>query len=204
MESTTPGASSAPPTPPMPPPPPPHRLTRSTRDRMWAGVAGGLAEYFDLDPALVRLIWVLAAVLTGGLAIPIYIVAWIIIPRDDRPPIYGSQVLHDWSHELHNEAQRLADETRRVASEVRSAHPGAEWRSADAYPTAADPSATAPTHRHHGRHGRSTGVVLVVLGILLLSANAGFFRFVDWNVMWPVIFIGLGLALLARQADWGR
>jgi phage shock protein PspC (stress-responsive transcriptional regulator) len=171
---------------------------------MWAGVAGGLAEYLDLDPALVRLIWVLAAVLTGGLAIPIYIVAWIIIPRDNRPPVYGSEVIHDWSHELHNEAQRLADEARRMATEVRgTAHAGA-WRSPDAYPPAADPAVSTPPHRYYGRHGRATGVVLVVLGIILLSANAGLLRWVDWNVLWPVIFIGLGLALLARQADWGR
>src|SRR5919201_270693 len=131
MESATPGSSPPPPpsAPPPPPPPPAHRLTRSSRDRMWAGVAGGLAEYLDLDPALVRLIWVLAAVLTGGLAIPIYIVAWIIMPRDDRPPIYGSQVIHDWSHELHDEAQRLAEEARRMASEVRGGHHDAEWRS---------------------------------------------------------------------------
>ena len=51
---------------------------------MWAGVAGGLAEYFDLDPALVRLLWVAAAVVSGGLAVPVYILAWIILPRDDR------------------------------------------------------------------------------------------------------------------------
>jgi phage shock protein PspC (stress-responsive transcriptional regulator) len=204
MESTTPGASSAPPITPPPPPPPPHRLTRSTRDRMWAGVAGGLAEYLDLDPALVRLIWVLAAVLTGGLAIPIYIVAWIIIPRDNRPPAYGSEVIHDWSHELHNEAQRLADEARRMATEVRGAAQARAWRSPDAYPPAADPTLTTPPQRQYGRHGRATGVVLVVLGIILLSANAGLLRWIDWNILWPVIFIGLGLALLARQADWGR
>ena len=208
MESATPGASSAPPpsTPPPPPPPPPlpaHRLTRSTRDRMWAGVAGGLAEYLDLDPALVRLIWVLAAVLTGGLAIPIYIVAWIIIPRDTRPPAYGPDVTHDWPDELRYETQRLAEEARRVAAEVRGATHAA-WRSPDTYPPEVDPAVSAPPHRHSNRHGRSTGVVLVVLGIILLSANAGLLRFVDWNVMWPVIFIGLGLALLARQADWGR
>jgi phage shock protein PspC (stress-responsive transcriptional regulator) len=171
---------------------------------MWAGVAGGLAEYLDLDPALVRLIWVLAAVLTGGLAIPIYIVAWIIIPRDNRPPAYGSEVIHDWSHELHNEAQRLADEARRMAAEVRGGAPAEAWRAPDVYPPAADPAMTTPPPRHYGRHGRSTGVVLVVLGIILLSANAGLLRWVDWNVLWPVIFIGLGLALLARQADWGR
>jgi phage shock protein PspC (stress-responsive transcriptional regulator) len=207
MESATPGASPAPPiTPPPPPPQPqPHRLTRSTRDRMWAGVAGGLAEYLDLDPALVRLIWVLAAVLTGGLAIPIYIVAWIIIPRDSPASVYGSEVIHDWSHELHNEAQRLADEARRMAAEVRGAAHAGAWSGPDAYPPTVDPAVTPPPpQRHYGRHGRATGVVLVVLGMVLLSANAGLLRWVDWNVLWPVIFIGLGLALLARQADWGH
>ncbi|MBV9581631.1 MAG: PspC domain-containing protein, partial [Chloroflexi bacterium] len=74
-----------PPTPPSPPPaapPPPYyppyspppaqrRLVRSSRERMWAGVAGGIAEYVDLDPSLVRLLWVLATVVTGGLAVPV-------------------------------------------------------------------------------------------------------------------------------------
>src|SRR5438270_8765533 len=202
MESATPLQDPTSPQPTAgPPAPPPHRLARSTRDRMWAGVAGGLAEYLDLDPALVRLMWVLATVLTGGIAIPVYIVAWIIMPRDDRPSLYGSQVIHDWSHELHNEAQRLADEARRVASDVRGGSspagrapdPGGPVGTLDPY---------AVSTRPHGTRHRSTGIALVILGILLLSANAGLFRFVNWNLMWPIIFIGLGLALLARQADW--
>src|SRR5919204_6603034 len=177
MEST-PSPQIAPP--PTPPPPAPRRLTRSSRDRMWAGVAGGLAEYFDLDPSLVRLLWVLATIFSGGLAIPVYLVAWIILPRDDRPPLQGSQVIRDWSQELHTEAERLAAEARRAYSDVR-------W----------SPGHTSPEpHRRH----RSSGVVLVVLGVLLLAANAGVLRFIDWNVLWPLIFIGLGLALLARQA----
>ena len=57
------GPDIAPPPPPTPPPypagPPHRRLVRSSRERMWAGVAGGMAEYFDLDPSLVRLLWVL-------------------------------------------------------------------------------------------------------------------------------------------------
>jgi hypothetical protein len=59
-------------------------------------------------------------------------------------------------------------------------------------------------HAHRGRHPRSTGIVLVALGVLLLAANSGLFRLVDWHVMWPVIFIGLGVILLARQSRWGR
>src|SRR5262249_16305937 len=50
-------AASVPPYVP-PPPPPPRRLVRSSRERMCAGVAGGMAEYFDIDPSLVRLLWV--------------------------------------------------------------------------------------------------------------------------------------------------
>jgi hypothetical protein len=118
--------------------------------------------------------------------------------------VYGSEAIHDWSHELHNEAQRLADEARRMAADVRGAAHGGAWRAPDAYPPAADPTVPPPPPRYYGRHGRATGLALVVLGIVLLSANAGLLRWIDWNVLWPIIFIGLGLALLARQADWGR
>jgi len=56
------------------------RLYRSKKDRMIAGVAGGLADYFDVDVALVRLLWVLS-ILIGGGGIIAYIVAWIVIPE---------------------------------------------------------------------------------------------------------------------------
>jgi phage shock protein PspC (stress-responsive transcriptional regulator) len=61
-----------------------HRLTRSTHDRVLTGVAGGLGEYFAVDPTIVRLVWVLAAFLTGGAAILIYLAFWLIMPRADR------------------------------------------------------------------------------------------------------------------------
>jgi phage shock protein PspC (stress-responsive transcriptional regulator) len=174
---------------------------------MWAGVAGGMAEYFDLDPALVRLLWVATAVVSGGLAVPVYILAWIILPRDDRPPVSGSHAWRDWSDEFHTETQRLADEARRRAEDMR---PTPEPTQATANPTtpAEQPWWTSEKyverHRNHGRHPRSTGIVLVTLGVLLLAANAGIFSWIEWRTMWPMIFIGVGLILLARQAGWGR
>jgi phage shock protein C len=63
---------------------PMHRLTRSAHDRVLTGVAGGLGEYFAVDPTIVRLVWVLAAFLTGGVAILIYLAFWLIMPRADR------------------------------------------------------------------------------------------------------------------------
>jgi phage shock protein C len=59
-----------------------NRIYRSQRERIFAGVAGGLAEYFDIDPTIVRLLWVLAVVTTGPLALFLYLLCAMIIPRD--------------------------------------------------------------------------------------------------------------------------
>jgi phage shock protein C len=186
---------------------------------MWAGVAGGMAEYFDIDPSLIRLLWVAATVVTGGLAVPVYILAWIILPRDDRAANYGPNAWHDWSDEFHAETQRLAAEARRVADDVREA--SHSWRAPDpeSPPTPAGTDQPSPSaapvedpwwrseryverHRAPHRHSKSTGVVLVALGILLLAANAGVFRWIDGRTMWPLILIGLGVILLGRQSGW--
>ena len=58
------------------------RLYRSS-DAMLGGVAAGLAEYFDIDPTLMRLLFVLVAFTTGALPVlPIYIVLWMVMPRN--------------------------------------------------------------------------------------------------------------------------
>lgn len=58
------------------------KLTRSADDRMLAGVAGGLAEYVEIDPAIVRLIFVIIALFGGGITgIVIYAVLWIVMPE---------------------------------------------------------------------------------------------------------------------------
>ena len=56
------------------------RLYRSKKDKMLAGVCGGLAEYFDVDPSLVRLATVLLC-LYAGTGLLVYIIAAIIIPE---------------------------------------------------------------------------------------------------------------------------
>ena len=59
------------------------KLYRSRDERMIAGVCGGIGEYFDIDPTLIRLLTV-AFILAGGSGILGYIVGWIIIP--EAPP----------------------------------------------------------------------------------------------------------------------
>lgn len=58
----------------------PKRLYRIEQGKMLAGVCGGIAEYFDVDPSLVRLAWVLFCAM-GGSGVLAYIVAAIIIPK---------------------------------------------------------------------------------------------------------------------------
>ena len=63
------------------------RLTLSSTDSKIAGVCGGIAEYFDVDPTIVRLIWAALSVVPGGFVggILAYLFAWIIIPKDPLP-----------------------------------------------------------------------------------------------------------------------
>jgi phage shock protein C len=59
------------------------RLYRSPEDRMLAGVAGGLAEMWDVDPSLVRIVWALVVLFSGGIALLVYIVMAIVVPEGD-------------------------------------------------------------------------------------------------------------------------
>jgi phage shock protein C len=58
----------------------PKRLTRS-RDKKIAGVAAGLATYFDMDPTIIRVLFVLVFFL-GGASLLAYIIMWIVMPEE--------------------------------------------------------------------------------------------------------------------------
>jgi phage shock protein PspC (stress-responsive transcriptional regulator) len=65
--------------------PPTKRLMRSSRDKKLGGVCAGLAEYFDLDPTIVRIVWLLAVFL-GGTGVLAYIILWIVLPLAPPQP----------------------------------------------------------------------------------------------------------------------
>ncbi len=67
-----------------PPPRPRRRLMRSRRDKHIAGVCGGFAEYLELDPTIVRIIWLLLALVGGG-GFLAYLIAWIVMPLEPEP-----------------------------------------------------------------------------------------------------------------------
>lgn len=80
-ETTAPSVTTPAPLPPTGSAPPPRRLLRS-RDRVFAGVAGGIADYTGLPSVLVRLLFVASAFMGWGLLL--YPVLWIVIPDADR------------------------------------------------------------------------------------------------------------------------
>lgn len=60
------------------------KLYRSTTNKVLGGVAGGVAEYFDIDPVLMRLIFI-ALALSGGFIL-VYLIAWIFVPLAPERP----------------------------------------------------------------------------------------------------------------------
>ena len=57
------------------------RLYRSNRNRMIAGVCGGIAEYFDIDPTVVRIAWVILS-MVGALGAVAYFICWFLMPEN--------------------------------------------------------------------------------------------------------------------------
>jgi phage shock protein C len=56
------------------------RLYRSGKEQMLGGVCGGLGEHFDIDPTIIRLVWVVVTLISLGIGIIVYLAAWVIIP----------------------------------------------------------------------------------------------------------------------------
>lgn len=59
----------------------PRKLYRSTRDKWIGGVCGGIAEYYNHDPMLIRLLWIAVTIISVGLGVIAYILLWIFIEK---------------------------------------------------------------------------------------------------------------------------
>lgn len=82
------------------------RLFRSESDRMLGGVCGGLGQYFNVDPVLVRLLFVLG--IMAGISILIYPVLWAVIPTESKVGSATNQAIEDGTAEMAEAARPLA------------------------------------------------------------------------------------------------
>jgi phage shock protein C len=67
-------------------------LRRSTDDKVLGGVCGGIARYLGVDAVLIRLLAVVLAIVGGGAGLIAYLIAWIVIPKDQ--PVAGPPATH--------------------------------------------------------------------------------------------------------------
>jgi phage shock protein PspC (stress-responsive transcriptional regulator) len=155
------------------------RLERSTTNRVISGVCGGLADYLAVDATLVRVFFVIATVVTAFLFILVYIVLLILMPLPgQRPPIDDI-----WP------SARTGD----PATGATDTEAGVE-----AAPSGAPPR--PPMNAHDAERRRNTiGYVLVALGFVFLLGNLGAFRLVQWQFIWPLVFVALGVLLLVQR-----
>ncbi len=169
------------------------RLFRSKKERVLGGVAGGLAEYFEVDVVLVRLLWVLAAFVGGG-GILAYIVAWIIIPEEETIPKKARPVPGE-KKEVDGKQETVNSET--GESQATQGEEGTEDDNVQDAVKYAEQDTGQAVQEHKARRQRNAGLLLIGLGLIFLSRQvlpAYFFQF-----SWPLLLILLGLFFLMRD-----
>ncbi len=183
------------------------RLYRSRTDSVIGGVAGGVAEYLDVDPSIVRIVWAVLAIVTGGIFLVLYVVMWIVVPEGTSGPAGpyqpGPGAVPGWiPPEGAAVAPPDADASAMPAAEGAAGEGvGGEPASTDT-PAASTWSAApaggyaAPEHRRGGGAGASMvfGLLLVLLGAWFLIDE--YVPGLDSDLLWPIALVAIGLALL--------
>ena len=163
------------------------RLFRSTKNRVIGGVCSGIAEYFNLDPVLVRLIFVALAVF-GGAGIILYLIAWIVMPEQGaRKNTQNAKVADDIkssikevAEEFEDVAKELKDEFNEIGEEIEKEEKKRTYSS-----------------------GNWLGIFLVFLGVASLFRMFGWFHFSWYEIwrFWPVFLIIIGISCI-RMRGW--
>jgi phage shock protein C len=148
------------------------RLERSTTNKVIAGVCGGIAEYLQVDPTLVRVFFVIAGVMTAGLAFIGYLVLLVLMPLPGRPTPF-------------------------VTSATPPAGTAADAPSSDTTVQSSSPAESDPLAAERRR--TAFGGFLIALGVIFLLSNVGVFRIVRWDLIWPLVIVAAGVLLLAQR-----
>jgi phage shock protein C len=147
-------------------------LYRSRNQKVIGGVAGGIAEYFDIDPVFIRVLFVVS-VFASGIGIIAYIILWIITPQEPFERIYKNYSNQENPEESNFGEQNSAEEYEpnftMSASEIK-------------------PSESKVKLRIFG------GLLLVFLGLFILLDEIipGF----DFTYIWSILLILLGVYII--------
>lgn len=153
------------------------RLYRSRNDRMIWGVCGGLAEYFAIDPTLMRLIFVLL-IFAGGIGIIAYIVLAIVTPMESSQTSEPRETIKQNVQEMKETAESIGEDIRTT------------------FDKKSDTSKEPEKVPYQGA-GYILGLIVLVIGIVLLLSNI--FNWFHWAIFWPVILIVIGIVIVAAR-----
>lgn len=138
---------------------------------MVGGVAAGVADWINADPALVRIAWALLVPLTGGAALLAYIVAWVVIPEAPAAPIAAAADAGDAAS----------------ADRTDPDHPLAA-------PVSGVPEDKPSAPMDEGRTALLVGGGLILLGLWFLVRE--YLPRIDWSFFWPLVLVVIGVLIL--------
>jgi phage shock protein PspC (stress-responsive transcriptional regulator) len=174
------------------------RLHRSEHDCLLTGLSAGMADYFDVDPTLMRLLWVLLAIFTGGVAIIVYFVMVVVVPTGAAPAPGvepGAVGADDEPGDVGEAQEPDAEPTGGEAAPQQAPGPAAPGAAQTYQPHAPE----RPSDRRRMGGAAIVGLALVVIGVLALLDSLGLLAQFDAWRLWPVILIAFGAFLILRR-----
>ncbi|MCZ6703459.1 MAG: PspC domain-containing protein [Ignavibacteria bacterium] len=171
------------------------RLYRSRIDRMIGGVAGGLANYFDIDPTIVRVLFVITIFIGGG-GILAYIILWIVVPED--PVLYTPGDKKDNTEKENAEKSSSTDDEQKSNSGNENINNVIREVEQDIHNATKQAKKNIDNVIKKARNNKKVfgGTLLIFLGILFLLDNL-FPRF-NLGQYWPFILIIVGIAIILK------
>ncbi len=193
------------------------RLYKSKGDRVLCGVSGGLAEYLDVDPSLVRLGWIVLACFTFGVAGLAYLLLFAVLPDEQDIAAEPSDTTHAPSRQgglrpsVEVSNAELTREARVLLEVRKELGPDYDDELLDSFVEKAEEalkSRRSETRRqtHAGarraRYGGALPLLILGIGAAILLANFGSLSSFTWVVLCPLLLIGAGtIVLLGRAGD---
>jgi phage shock protein C len=183
-------------------------VLRRGSDRILGGVCSGLAEYFRVDPLLVRVVFVILALTPPAVGIVLYFVLWFLM---DPPAGTAAPAARNVTERLRAMGQEMKEDFRRNFSRSPAGNPatppGTPEPPTPLNASGGPPNPPPPPPPHpgwwEGYRGRPpglwAGIILIVLGAYFLLVNIGLLSGFRWDLFWPVVLIAIGLLVLVRR-----
>ncbi|MFC2130845.1 PspC domain-containing protein [Bacteroidota bacterium] len=148
------------------------KLHRSRKDRMIAGVCGGIAEYFDVDPVIIRVLFVVLTI-GPGIGLLAYIVLWIVVPQ-------GVIIIRSSEEKKTGEEQESAKQ-----QESTSSTQDFEVISEEEY----------AGRKSNGKVIIS--IIIILVGVFWFIHNV--IPGINFGHLWPLILVAVGILILLKS-----